>query len=91
MKDKRYVIAKNLITTGYVRSFSDLFEIIPKTVIVTDLGMNNRRFSRLITNVENFLLYDVFRMAALLEISEPEMVNLIYVQYRTDNQREAIV
>ena len=90
MKDRRYAIAKNLITTGYIKTFRDLFEIIPKTTMARDLGMNNMRFSRLLNHVEDFVLTDIFRMAYLLEITEPEMVNIIYSQYKADNPRKLV-
>ena len=90
MKDKRYGIARNLIMTGYIKSFRELFEIIPKSTVAHDLRMNNIRFSQLMAHVDNFFLSDIFRMADLLEISEPEMVNLIYTQYQADKKKKSV-
>lgn len=88
MKDKRYTIAKNLILTGHVKSFRDIFEIVPKSTVSRDLGMNYIRFFRLINNVNQFFLTDIFRIAALLEISNSEMVKIIYDQYEADQKRK---
>ena len=85
-KDRRYTTIKNLISAGYIKSFREIFDTLPKSVVARDLGMNNIRFSRLIDNVDQFLLRDLFRIAAYLEIDELILVNLVYQQYATDKK-----
>lgn len=80
-KDKRYTTVKNLISGGYIKSFEEIFDTIPKSVVYLDLGMNNTRFNSLVENVELFLLKDIFRIAALFEVDEKIILDLIYAQY----------
>jgi hypothetical protein len=80
-KDKRYTTVKNLIGGGYIKSFEEIFDTIPKSVLYIDLGMNNTRFNNLAENVELFVLKDIFRMAALFEVDEKVMIDLIYSQH----------
>lgn len=85
-KDRRYTTVKNLISGGYIKTFSEIFETLPKSVMARDLGMNNIRFTKLMNNVDDFFLRDIFRMAVLLEISEATMYELIWQQYTIDKK-----
>lgn len=80
-KDKRYTTVKNLISGGYIKTFHEIFETIPKSVVYKDLGMNSVRFNNLLKNVDLFVLKDIFRIATLLETDEKIILDLIYTQY----------
>jgi hypothetical protein len=86
VRDRRYVTVKNLISGGFINSFQEIFDTLPKSTVARDLGMNNLRFSKLINNVDQFVIRDVFRLAAFLEIEEMTLMNLIYKQYRADKK-----
>ena len=73
---------------GFIHSFQDIFVALPKSVIARDLGMNNVRFTRLMNNVDLFLLRDLFRLADRLEVDEMIIVNLICQQYKTDKNKK---
>lgn len=81
-KDRRYTIVKNLISSGHIKSFNDIFDIIPRSVIARDLGMNYMRFTKLMNNLDLFVIKDVFQLAVFLEIDEMILLNLIYQQYK---------
>ena len=85
-RDDRYSLVKPLMSTGHIRTFQDLFKFIPKTVIAKDLGMNYTRFTRLIENVDDFILRDLFRLAELFEIDELAVLNLVHQQYLADKK-----
>jgi hypothetical protein len=85
-RDNRYSLVKPLMSTGHIRTFQDLFKFIPKTVIDKDLGMNYTRFTRLIENVDDFILRDLFRLADLFEIDELALLNLVHEQYQMDKK-----
>jgi len=74
------------MSTGHIRNFQDLFKFIPKSVIARDLGMNNTRFSKLIQNVDDFILRDLFRLAELFEIDDLALLNLVHQQYLADKK-----
>ena len=80
-KDKRYTTVKNLISGGYIKSFQEIFETIPKSVVYKDLGMNSVRFNDLLQNVDRFILRDIFRIAVLIEVDEKIILDLVYAQY----------
>jgi hypothetical protein len=85
-KDKRYTTAKNLITAGYIKSFREIFDTIPKSVVARDLGVNSMRFNKLIKHVDRFSLKDLFLIASFFEVEERVMIDLIYQQYLIDKE-----
>jgi len=87
VKDKRYLTVKNLISGGYIKSFHEIFDTIPKSVVYKDLGMNSTRFKDLLDNVDHFILKDIFRIATLIEIDKKTFLDLIYAQYILDKQK----
>ena len=86
MKDKRYTTINKLINANCIHSFREIFDTLPKSIVARDLGMNNLRFSRLIHNVDQLFLSDIFRIAALLEIKEELMIEMVYAQYVADKK-----
>lgn len=80
-KDKRYNTVKKLISAGFINSFSEILETVPKTVIAQDLGMHHQTFAKLIKYPERFTFKDAFRIASLIEVEEHIIMKLIYEQY----------
>lgn len=79
-KDKRYITVRKLIAVDQIHNFEELLDIIPKTVMVNDLGMHHQTFNKLLKNPENFTLKQAFSIAALIEVDEKIVVDLIYAQ-----------
>lgn len=84
--DKRYQTVKKLLTAGLLHSFREIFDIVPKSVMAADLGMNNTRFSKHIYRVQDFTLSDTFRMAKILDVDERALLLLIYEQHQKDRK-----
>ena len=87
-KDRRYKTVNILISGGHIKSFREIFDTLPKSVIARDLGINNLRFSKLINRVDLFLVRDLFRLATFLEVEEMVLMDLIYQQYVTDQKNK---
>ncbi|HVU58524.1 MAG TPA: hypothetical protein VHD83_25860 [Puia sp.] len=87
-RDPRYKTAKILITSGHIKAFREIFdlEVIPKSVVARDLGLNNVRFTQLMFNVEKFTYKDTFLIAALIGIDEQTITSLIIEQYLLDKR-----
>jgi hypothetical protein len=49
-KDPRYKTLRIVINAGGIKSFRDLFKVVPRSVVAGDLGTNNNRFYPLILN-----------------------------------------
>ncbi len=85
-KDRRYTTVRNLISAGYIKTFREMFDTIPKSVVARDLGMNNARFTRLMDNVDQFSLKELFIIASFLEVEEMVILNLVLQQHAVNNK-----
>ncbi len=87
-EDRRYTTVKNLISGGYIKSFLEIFDILPKSVVARDLGINNVRFSKLIDHVQLFLLKDIYRFAEFIEVDGMDLLYLIHQKYMEDKKNK---
>jgi hypothetical protein len=85
-KDRRYITVKNLISAGYIKTFREIFDTVPKSVIAADLGFNNDRINNLMANVDRFIVKDLFSLASLIEVEEIEIMKLICNQHVADKK-----
>ena len=72
-----------MLSDGEIKSFAQIFEYIPKTVVANDLGLNVNRFSQSIKNVENLRIRDILQLADLLNLKPMEIFGLIDKQLGT--------
>lgn len=82
-KDKRHKTVKILIETGNVTEFKDIFEHIPKTTVADDLGIHFNRITRMIENVNDIKVNDIFLFSGYFEIDGKVMFDLIYNQHNS--------
>jgi hypothetical protein len=87
-RDPRYSAIKPLISAGGITSFRDIFKFLPKSIIARDLGMNNVRFTKLMNNVDDFMIRDILRLAEFFEIDALTMYSLINQQYIEDKAKK---
>jgi hypothetical protein len=57
------------------------------SVVARDLGINNVRFSKLINNVELFVLKELYRFAENIEIERKILLDLVDQQYAESKKK----
>jgi hypothetical protein len=57
------------------------------SVVARDLGINNVRFSKLINNVELFVLKELYRLAENIEIERKILLDLVDQQYAESKKK----
>ena len=77
LKDKRYHALKKYIESGAIQSFSEIFDIIPKSTIVKDTGINYTRLTTRINYPEKFTVKDIMAIAKLIGIESGKLYDLI--------------
>jgi len=82
IKDERYDTVKTLLTVGHFGEFKHIFKVIPKTIVANDLGIHGNRFDKLIQYPERFVIWDIERIARLIEIDLPVLMDLILKDIR---------
>jgi len=83
MNDPRYDTIKVLIEAGHIKSISDIFIFIPKTVVYKDLGANYNRFDKAIINPSLFKLQELMILAEFFGIDARKFIDMAYEQSLT--------
>ena len=86
-RDARYDLIKPMFIGGKIKTFSDIFKFIPKTVVATDLGKKVDRFTDLMNKVEGFTVQELFMMATFFELEESEILSLVENQYKMSKDK----
>jgi hypothetical protein len=87
-RDPRYELVKPMVEAGKIEVFNDIFKYIPKTKVATDLGKKVDRFNELMTNVDHFIVKDLFLIAKFCELEEEKILDLMLKQYRETKSRK---
>ncbi len=77
IRDKRYGVLKVMIETGNISSFPEIFTVVPRSVIASDLGINYNRFLEKLKNLQDFTFRDILTLASFLNIDNQILVNII--------------
>ena len=80
-KDQRYDTVKFLLEGGRIKTFMQIFEHIPKSVVANNLGTNYNRLAKMLDQVDLFTLKEIFQLGSLFDINEKEMLDLVYQQH----------
>lgn len=79
-KDKRYRTVKHLIESGHITEFREIFDTIPKTVVAEDMGTNYKRLLRLVENVDQFKVADLYSLAGMFEVQKALIFKIVIAQ-----------
>jgi hypothetical protein len=77
LKDKRYNALKAYIDSGGIKSFAEMFEIVPKSIFVRDSGINYVRLTNKINSPEKFTVKDLLILADLIGVDSRSIYDLI--------------
>jgi hypothetical protein len=66
-----------MLDQGRIKSFTDIFLYLPKSVLAADLGKNLKRFNELLLHVEGFTVKDLVIISNLCGLTRMEMFRLI--------------
>jgi hypothetical protein len=80
-RDPRYKAVKILIEGRHITEFKDIFTHVPKTILAHDLGTNNNRMTRLIANVDQFTLGELYRICDLMDLDYKTLFALVHCQH----------
>lgn len=80
VKDKRAKTVKILIETGNIQDFKGIFDHIPKTTVSTELGIHFTRMRKMVKNVSEIKVADIFLFSAYFEVDSNTLFVLILNQ-----------
>ena len=76
VKDNRYNIARIFIEKGEIKTISQIFDYIPKSVVSHEIRTNNNRFTRLINDPLEFKLIELSKIAKAIGVETKVLVNM---------------
>jgi hypothetical protein len=85
-RDKRYRITKNLILSGHLKEFREIFDSVPKTRVAKDMGTNYVRLNKLIDYLPGFTLKDFITISELIDVDLKIILDLVANQYAADKK-----
>lgn len=77
LKDKRYNALKAYIDSGGIKSFVEVFDIVPKSVFVRDTGINYVRLMNKINTPEKFTVKDIMLLSELIGVDSRKIYDLV--------------
>jgi hypothetical protein len=82
VKDRRYKVVRRLLDGGDIKAFREIFEYLPKSTLIRDMGQNYSTFNGKILNPHRFTLLDLFRMSEWFELEPEELLTLMKAEVR---------
>ncbi|PUZ28569.1 hypothetical protein DCC81_03550 [Chitinophaga parva] len=77
---QEFEVVRLLITGGHIGSFEQIFKYVYRSHVFKKMGINSKRFSRLIKCPSEFKLREINIMAHLFGITPKMLLELIYRQ-----------
>jgi len=79
IKDYRYNVVRILFEQGEIKTFAQIFDYIPKTVVGSELRTNNNRITLLIKDPLRFKLVELIKIANIIGI-DPDVLVMMALQ-----------
>lgn len=83
MRDQRYQSIKPLFLKNKIQTFRDIFNVVPRSVVASDLGKENDRFMELIGNMGEFTIQELALIGNFCSLTLSEMFTLVANEYPT--------
>jgi hypothetical protein len=77
MPDSRYKYLQSIWKAGDLTSLKDIFGIVPRSIVATDIGLNYGRFSQKVLKPELFTFRDILRLAKYTEIDPKVLAEIV--------------
>ena len=84
--DKRYDSIKIMIETGHITEFQQIFNYIPKSLLGKHLHTNNPRMTRLVSNVDDLTVHEIFSISSLFNVDHTKITHIVFAQYLKDKK-----
>lgn len=89
MDDAKIGIAKDLIESGKLKSFEDIFLYVTKTDVAKKLGINYTRFRMLIKDPRKLRYRETYSLANIFNVSARAISELVHNQIERPKQQRS--
>jgi hypothetical protein len=77
IKDRRYKSVLRLLEGGDIKTFTEIFDYLPRSILVNDLRQNYSTFTSKIIHPHRFTLFDLFSVSYWLEVEPEKLITLL--------------
>ena len=84
-----YLTIQDLILKGYITSLTEIFEkeLISRSRVARDLGLNPGRFTRNLQHPERFIMKDLYALANLIGVENITILQIVNQDYETNQKK----
>jgi len=84
-----YLTIQDLILKGYITSLTEIFEkeLISRSRVARDLGLNPGRFTRNLQHPERFIMKDLYALANLIGVENITILQIVNHDYETNQKK----
>ncbi|MGN6212020.1 hypothetical protein [Parafilimonas sp.] len=87
IQDEQRRAIKNLIDTGNIKQFDEIFLYIKKKQLHERMGINYNRFLRILKNPKKFQFEDAYQVATIFDIDPRQASELIHNQIDNSSKK----
>lgn len=80
MADPRHKYILTLVKSGDFKTLTDIFTLVPITVVSRDMGMHNETFARRVNDPLLFTIEEIERLAGVLGVDKEMVEGLIGIK-----------
>lgn len=88
IQDEQRLAIKNLIETGNIKQFKEIFLYVKKKQLHSHMGINYNRFLRVIKNPKKFQYEDAYQVASIFQVTPRQISELIHCQIDSPQKEE---
>ncbi|TDW96896.1 hypothetical protein [Dinghuibacter silviterrae] len=86
-KDNRYLAVQSILEREKSIKFNELFDIIPRTVVASDMAQDYRTFAGKVRNPESFTIAELASLSRLFEVDPHKLLELILPHVRLPKKK----
>lgn len=80
IQEEQRLAIKNLIDTGNIKKFKEIFMYVKKKQLHDQMGINYNRFLRIIKNPKKFQYEDSYHLANIFNVTPRQISDIIHNQ-----------
>ncbi|SKA21387.1 hypothetical protein SAMN04488128_1021621 [Chitinophaga eiseniae] len=83
MKDKRYAIVNKLLEAKGISNFNEIFDIVPPSVVATDINLNYYSLQKRMKDHTLFNLHELLKLSKLIGCKVEALIGLALKRHKS--------
>ena len=87
-RDERYHSIKPLFERNKIQTFKDIFTVVPKSIVASDLGKENDRFMQMTDHLGDFTIQEIVLIGNFCSLTLSDMFTLIGKEFPAPDNKD---